>query len=409
MPVSRRFTTVLLWLFLLAPFLSYVTYGVLGLSQIMTYYRPLCLAVLVVFLLESSYKAKIPLAAYFLLLFFLFRLVWIAYYSEGTTELLKFALKSDELAFAAILILINNLRLPDRFLRQTAYAMKGVVIVTAGVSIWQAIDPDFMNVWVLRFESQTDLSRVLGGTFNHRRASIYGYVDNNALGLSFIPLYSVLLGTMLNAGDRKWPIYFVLVGAVSILSNARYVMVGFLIISLQIAIVSGFSFKGIFRYTVMLVLALVLIISVLPLLGYDVSGWIANRLLVEDDITQSTRFQAVGNFLTFFPESPILGTGKLTDEIRDASNAVGSSHIHVGYLSHLVYYGVAGCFFLFGSWCFIWASLRRTAVKTGYYGSILAFGMFWWSFATMSESSMLSGGLVFALVFDNYYKRRVDV
>lgn len=192
-------------------------------------------------------------------------------------------------------------------------------------------------------------------------------------------------------------------GMIATLSNARYIMVAFIIVSIQVVIARGVSVGNVFRYAFGSITFLVVLTLALPFLGYDLQGWFEDRLFSEETITETTRFKAIGNFITFFPEAPLLGTGKLTDEIREASNAVGSSHIHVGYLSHLVYYGLVGCSLLFGAWFFLWRKILVSARRTKYYGAFFAFVCFWWSFATMSQSSMFFGGLVIALVFDRYY------
>ena len=128
-------------------------------------------------------------------------------------------------------------------------------------------------------------------------------------------------------------------------------------------------------------------------------------LLQDAKISKSNK--AIDNFLFYFPQKPFLGTGELTDEIKAASQAVGSSHIHVGYLSHLVYYGIVGCFFLFGFLYLLMKELYNTAKNTNYWGSFFAFMVFLWSFATMSESSIFYPGLIFALIFDKYFRDNI--
>ncbi len=114
-------------------------------------------------------------------------------------------------------------------------------------------------------------------------------------------------------------------------------------------------------------------------------------------------YKAIGNFIYFFPEHPFFGTGTMTDEIRVASKAVGSSQIHVGYLSFLVYFGIFGCFFLFGSWFLLSRKLLNTAQLTNYWGSFFGFLTFLWSFATMNLSFIFFYGITFCLVFDKYF------
>ena len=142
-------------------------------------------------------------------------------------------------------------------------------------------------------------------------------------------------------------------------------------------------------------------------LGYDFLDWYNTRLLAEGSIKETTRFKAIENFIVFFPREPIFGTGvHLTDEILSASKSVGSSQIHVGYLSHLVSYGLVGSFFLFGFWYLIAKKLLITAKQTNYWGSFFAFLTFLWAQATLVHFSIFYYGLIFALVFDKYIQDR---
>ena len=124
---------------------------------------------------------------------------------------------------------------------------------------------------------------------------------------------------------------------------------------------------------------------------------------MEGEIEETTRYKAFGTFIEFFPGAPIFGTGQLTEDIAEASHEVGSSHIHVGYLSHLVYYGIIDCFFLFGSWYLLLKRLYTTAKYSCFRGSLFAFISFLWSFATMSQSSLFYSGLIYVMVFDKYF------
>ena len=98
----------------------------------------------------------------------------------------------------------------------------------------------------------------------------------------------------------------------------------------------------------------------------------------------------------------------MTSEIIAESRKVGSSHIHVGYLSHLTAFGLIGCFFLFGFWYLLIRNLFKTARYSHYWGSVFAFLAFLWSFTTMSQSSIFYYGIIWAFVFDKYYIERVQ-
>jgi hypothetical protein len=94
----------------------------------------------------------------------------------------------------------------------------------------------------------------------------------------------------------------------------------------------------------------------------------------------------------------------MSEEVWIASNAFGSSQIHVGYLAHLVAFGAIGSLFLFGFWFALTLNLRKTAMKTGYWGSFYAFLVFLWSNVTLVHYTIFFYGLIFALIFDKHYK-----
>ena len=91
------------------------------------------------------------------------------------------------------------------------------------------------------------------------------------------------------------------------------------------------------------VLFAIAVIFTLKLLDYKVIDFITNRLFAEGSISETTRYKSISTFLDFFPRNPILGDGyRVSEEVRDASQKIGSSHIHVGYLQRLVSYGLIG-------------------------------------------------------------------
>ena len=241
----------------------------------------------------------------------------------------------------------------------------------------------------------------------NRRTSIFGFITPTAIGLSFIPLFSVLIGHMLMRREKIYFVYFFLGGMVALLSNARYIIIGLIIISIQILLSGRYRVISFIKYLLLSLMTIFIFIKVLNYLDYDLNEWYAKRLFPERSIKETTRYKAIGNFLTFFPQNPIFGTGGTTEEIKEASRQVGSGHIHVGYLSSLVSYGIFGCLFLFGFWYFLAKELYRTAKITNYWGSFFAFLMFLWSFATMSMPSIFFYGLIFALIFDRYYYQQV--
>jgi len=243
--------------------------------------------------------------------------------------------------------------------------------------------------------------------YQDRRTSIFGFVDLNELGLSFLPLLSILIGYKIKYRIRNYSMYLLLGGLISILSNNRYVMFGFIILSVQVLLARKVRLTSLINYVLVSSILFLIIFQVLKIFDYDLQQWFENRLFVEGSITETTRFKAIMNFLYFFPKYMIWGTGvHLTEEIRTASEAIGSSQIHVGYLSHLVSYGLVGSALLFGFWFLLLKDLYKSAKTSNYWGSYYAFLVYFWAQLTLVNYSIFFSGLIFALIFSQYFKTK---
>jgi len=302
-----------------------------------------------------------------------------------------------------ISVIIYNTKFSDKFVKASVLIIKITIILTVIGSIIQVFNPEFLSAEVVKGEDLNLLndSRDL---YRLRRSSIYSMIHLGALGLSFIPLLAVLIGYMLKNGSKNYIIFLIMGGTSAFLSNTRFVMVGFLIITMQVLVYNKMSKIAFFKYALIALSVAIFSFYFLSYIGYDFQDWIDERLLAEGSLEETTRYKSIDNFLFFFPQRPIFGHGEMTEEIVAASRAVGSSHIHVGYLSHLVAFGIVGCFFLFGGWYLLAKRLLSTAKSTRYWGSFFAFLTFFWSFATMSQSMIFYYGLIFAMVFDKYFR-----
>ena len=390
----------LLFLMLLSPLLAYVYTVYLMLPKTITvFYTFLFFAYGIVFIMFNKQKRALPFARY-ALYFAIYYLGW-NYFIETERHILTEIY--DSIKFFTIffvVLLIYNTTFSEIFIKRSIIIIKITIIIAAAASIIQVFNPAFLDA---RFYFREDYNISLD-LYSFRRGSIFGFVSVHALGLAFIPLLSVLIGYLLYNKNRYYLFYLILGGGVAFLSNTRYIMVGFLLLTTQILFANKVRLDGVLKYLITIAFGLMILWQILQYLDYDMKEWYEGRLLHEGALTETTRYRAIDNFLKFFPQSPVFGTGTLTEEIRAASRAVGSSHIHVGYLSHLVYYGIVGCFFLYGFWFMLVKKLYQTAKSTNYWGSYFAFLIFLWSFATMSEPSIFHYGLIFALVFDKYFE-----
>ena len=68
---------------------------------------------------------------------------------------------------------------------------------------------------------------ITGNLYTDRRVSIFGFVDLNELGLSFIPFSSVIIGHLFRNHLKSYIYLLIVVGIISLVSNNRYCIIGF--------------------------------------------------------------------------------------------------------------------------------------------------------------------------------------
>jgi hypothetical protein len=389
---------------LLSPILSYITFGLMGLMSITYYFTQFTFFYGIIFIIVKGKTAKIPSFLYLFIIYSVYQSIWS--FANGGFErrgLFQILVNRDIAAIIFIIIIIYNTDFNERFIKKSILIIKITVIIAALVSLIQVVDFSFMDsnpIWANGAVGNT----LFGDLYLDRRGSIFGYINQNEMGLSYMPLLSVLIGILLYQRYRFYYFFLILGGISAILCNARYVMVAFLLITIQVLIAQKIKIKGLFKFLILFSISGFLFIQILLYFGYDFHDWYNTRLFAEGSLKETTRYKAIGTFLKFFPQHVLFGFGGPTEEMVAASNAVGSSQIHVGYLAHLTYYGITGSFFLFGFWFLLAKKLYKTAKLTNYWGSFFAFLTFLWANVAMVYFSIFFYGIIFALVLDKYYQ-----
>lgn len=343
-------------------------------------------------------KIIFPNYLWFMMAYAIYRLVWqfIALEDKHPLTFIYYAILNFSILF--IITIIYNINFQTIYIQKSVSILKVIVVVSAVVSIIQVFDSSFL------YQKNLGLAERVDMMYQIRRTSIFSSADPNELGLSFLPMVSVLVGYLLLNKDRSYLFFLPLIGLVAFLSNTRYIMVGFLIITFQYLVFRKFRLKNILGYSLLAALLTLTIVFSLKYMGYDMQKWYKERLFAEGHVSETTRYKAFSNFSRFFPQHMFVGTGvHLTEEIRKASHKISSSQIHVGYLSHLVSYGLIGSVLLFGFWFCLAKRLYQTARRTNYWGSFFAFCIYFWAQATFVNYSLFFPGLLIALVFDCHF------
>jgi hypothetical protein len=390
----------LLYFLLLTPLIGLVYSEVLRLPKNMYYISVFIFLFYGIFYRIKARNIIIPKFLNYILIFGIYRLIWnsLTYDYEYYFNFIFYS--SIDFATYFILVIIYNTHFDQKFIDKSIKIVKYVLVLTLIFSV-----SEFFFTGVFRFgRGIMDDSDILRGSiYTVRRYSLFRYVESNAMGLSFIPLLSILIGYLFKTNSKTFFVFLLMGLIIAFLTNTRYVIVGGIIVTLQLGLYYRDRIVGITRTIIVSVIVLFLLFQFLFFVGYNIDEWFTRRIFFEESITETTRYKALTNFAYFFPQRPIFGFGSMTEEILEASRAVGSSHIHVGYLSHLVAYGLFGSFFLFSFWYHIIKNLYYNAKITQYWASFFAFLAFFWSFATMSQSSILYAGLIYAFVFDKYF------
>lgn len=387
---------------LLSPILSYLTLTQYNISS--QYYFGVLITILgVIFMVNNIRRITIPSYAWFLLVYFFYTLTWTFFTGEAAERSYRVIFKNPVFHSFFAIVIINNFYFTDKFKQQSIRIIKLTVVLAAIASVIQLFNYNFLDANTIWTRGNHAL---IGDLYEDRRLSIFGYIDPNELGLSFLPLLSVLLGILLRERKRSYIVFLVLGILISILSNTRYVLGGMIIISIQIIIMNRRRFLGTLKYIAIISLVVLLFSRLLSTFGFVSSDWVNNRLFPEGSITETTRYKAIFNFMYFFPKKPVLGYGTMTEEIRNASLDVGSSQIHVGYLAHLVYYGILGSFLFFSFIFLLSRRLYLNAKKTNYWGSFFGFLVFVWANLTLVTFHIFFYGLIFAVLYDKIYKDR---
>ncbi|MDY0278150.1 MAG: hypothetical protein RBQ97_08695 [Acholeplasma sp.] len=303
-----------------------------------------------------------------------------------------------------LIFIIQNTKFTSKYIKFLINIIGYTILIAMIVTIIQVFNFEFLNANYL-WNQDKALTKGALDIYNIRRNSIFGYIDPNELGLSFFPLLSVFIGHKLKNKDNRFLLLFVFAGGViAFFSNTRYVMVAYIIVILQVLVYRRTTMLATIKALLLIGFVSIALYFVIIEMGYDIGDWADQRLFREGTFRESTRFLALQNFLIFFPQNFLFGYGYLTNSLQIASNSIGSSQIHVGYLSALVYFGLVGCFFLFGLWFLLFKSLYKTAKATNYWGSFFAFLVFLWANLTLVMFSLFYYGILIAIVFDKYYK-----
>jgi hypothetical protein len=313
-----------------------------------------------------------------------------------------FILSDPNVLACTVFFIIENTQFDEKFIKKMNRGVFCIVIISLIFSIIQIKFPYFFISPIL-----TEVPENFMFLEQHRKFSIFSWVDLNSLGITFPILISILLSTN-KTETITFPLTIISGIVVSFLSRARYVMVSAIIVFSQLFFVSKIDFRKKI-YIILVVFSSVLaIIAIAKIYDYDIQQVIDERILEKSSGLVSARARIISYevFLLKFPEHPVFGVGPATklDVVQLLRGF--APLIHVGYLSYLYYYGIAGALLVFLTLFFLLKNSWNVGRKYLFWGSFYGLLSFCFANATFVYFNFSEIGIILAILYVSYYRNK---
>ena len=379
------------------PFLSFALSRVSSVDfyNLMGFFAQVLLFILLAERVISREQIQVPIYIYPLVLMGIYVFIWGFYNGEATDRgLFMHLFNNTPIKIASLLIVIENHNFKDRFVVKVLFLLKITVILAAAATLIQlAYDPYFLT--------NSDFISKIGADFSEvRRKSIFGYCHRLDVGMSFVPIFSIVLACFLiEKGKLKdYLVYLLCAVIVCFGVNSRWIMLNFIGVLSLIVIYSKNKSANVFKYALIVLVLIAIYVGLIDLLGQNYNEIVQNRLASGDN----GRLYSLKNFWYFFSQNPIFGRGfHVTDE--HSVLLVGVHQIHIGYLAILDHWGIVGSTFQFTFWGMLLVKLYKDSQKSCFWGAGIAFFSFIIANLTLVDYWILHYGLILTLVFNKYY------
>ncbi len=318
------------------------------------------------------------------------------------TNSLKFFFSNRNVLAFLLFFVIENTHFDESFIRIISRNIFIVMIVSLLFSLVQFRHPSFFVAQYI-IENTTNENYLS----EDRIFSIYSWIDLNSLGITFPILISIML-SLYSHKKMAFPVIILSAIIVSFLTKARYVMISTIIVFSQLFFTAKITFNKKISILLIFVGSIMISISVAKAMGYNIQQVIDERILEKSTNmgSASARVLSYYVFLKVFPENPFLGVGPQTS--NEVVRLLGGRApiIHVGYLSYLYFYGIAGCLFLFLAIFFMlrraWLIGTKNEFWAGFYGLIA----FCFANTTMVYFNFSEMGIVLIIIYLRYYSEK---
>ena len=417
--ISNKYNRILVLVLMLSPFVAYVTFGILNLdfNRVFIVFTYLGVA-LVLFFGNKKNPIKIPTYLWFYLLFVLYD-YYSTFFILDREFKMSYLASNHAVGSFNILLIVENLSINKKHYNFLFKLCKKILIIAILVIVVQQV----VNV---NFFIRPDkiMANITSSDNEDRLYSIYSWYGMYGPGLSFIPIFVLILEDVDKRNQKQKLLLWILLGIIfALLSKARWIMINTVLSFLVLIITKKHKFKYILKYMTIVPFILILFFLGSSVAGVDASGIVEERILESGERTEkksaSTRILAFVAFNKFYWRNPVFGIGNIKYGMGGTDRqdyelqkflAGRSSQIHVGYLSVLYMYGLVGGMFLFLCFYFILKKLRKNAKLTRHWAPYLGMLGLVVCNLTLVTWSFLELGLVFAVLSDKFflqeYKRK---
>lgn len=357
----------------------------------------------IVFYFLLSPKINLPgyLVLFILFTFYHISSTFISNPAPSLSFLIWLLLLDKNVLACLLFFIIENTHFDEKFIRALNRNIFIIVVISLFVSLIQIRYPAFF------VSPKMALDPDLIYSSENRIFSIYTWVDLNSIGVTFPILIAILLGLYSN-NKSKLPAIAISGIVVSFLTKARYVMLSAIIVFSQLFITNRVNLTKKVYIFLIFIGSIVLLLGAAKAIGYDVQQVIDDRILEKSTkmANFNTRILSFYVFLAEFPKNPLFGVGPETK--MDVIRSLGGEAplIHIGYLSYLYFYGLAGSFLLFLSMFLMLKNAYNVGKKHKFWGGFYGLLSFSVANATMVYFNFSEMGIVLVIMYLRYFNEK---